>query len=329
MSCKAYTMRCDAQRGNMRHDSGMYASSSQKRCGISQRSLGKVGQSTIHRREFIGQLGISPWVIGMVVSELLVPSSEAVEASTSSQVLFDKKRRMDEVWMMAEATEASPSTNDNGSSSSSSSSSDVSNGSSSSTSSIASSQATDGGEVSTQKWKSFIDRDYLFRYPSGEYVVIEESAEGKLAPGTMRSENPIRVELKEVNGKAKVTVVQEQAARLKQTLFQITDIAQFGSAQETARLVFPPGTKVMSAKSLEFPQPAKDTGTVLGKIERDPLHVYRYQVRLPNNDLGEVAVGIILGRVLLLGASASEENWEDQSSTLKKIADSFKLLPRS
>lgn len=183
-----------------------------------------------------------------------------------------------------------------------------------------------------RKWKSFIDRDYLFRYPAGEFVVVAETpaagGAGAVGQGSRRSENPIRGEVREANGKARVTVVQEQAAQLKQSLLQITDISQFGNLQEASRLLFPPGTKVFSAADIEFPQPAKDTGTLLGKIEREPVHVYRYRVQLPTSERAEVAVGILLGRVLLLGASSPEEYWEEESSTLKEIADSFNLLPR-
>jgi len=56
---------------------------------------------------------------------------------------------------------------------------------------------------------------------------------------------------------------------------QVTDISQLGDVRSVARLLLPPGATVISATSESVPQPPKDTGTVLGVIERDPVNYYR------------------------------------------------------
>lgn len=93
-------------------------------------------------------------------------------------------------------------------------------------------------------------------------------------------------------------------------------------------LLLPPTTKVLASSVRVYPQPPRDTGTVLGVIERDPVQIYRYEVILPSGQHAEVAVGALLGRVLLLGASTEGSEWERQKDVLKTIADSFKLLPK-
>lgn len=136
------------------------------------------------------------------------------------------------------------------------------------------------------------------------------------------------MELQSPDGKGRVTVVQQQVAKVKQTLFQVTDVTQLGSPQDVARLLLPPASTVVSAQVITIPQAPKDTGTVLGVIERPPIQQYRYEVVLRDGQRAEVAVGVILGRVLLLGAVAPEAEWELQRETLRGIADSFKLLPK-
>jgi hypothetical protein len=122
-------------------------------------------------------------------------------------------------------------------------------------------------------------------------------------------------------------VVVQQAAKLKQSFLQVTDIQQLGSPEEVARLVLPPGARVAAAAVRSFPQPPRDTGSpLLGVIERPPRLVYRYEVLLPGGEHGEVAVGVLLGQVLLLGAAAPEAAWAEAGPTLRGIADSFKLL---
>lgn len=56
---------------------------------------------------------------------------------------------------------------------------------------------------------------------------------------------------------------------------QVTDISQLGDPKAVARLLLPPGATVLSYATEAVPQPPKDTGTVLGVIERDPVNYYR------------------------------------------------------
>lgn len=130
------------------------------------------------------------------------------------------------------------------------------------------------------------------------------------------------------DNKVSVSVIQQQAAKLKQSFLQITDITQLGGPNEVSRLILPPGTRVLATSVNKIPIPPRDTGTVVGVIERDPLVIYRYSALLSNGNHSEIAAGVILGRVLLLGAGCAEENWGTEESVAKAIADSFKLLPK-
>lgn len=176
------------------------------------------------------------------------------------------------------------------------------------------------------KPKLFIARDFLFAYPRG-WKLVEDTENGD-SMTDRRRQNVVRGEVVSPDGVVTVSVIQQQASKLKQSLFQITDISQLGSIEEVSKLVLPPGSRIDGASVRTFPIAPKDTGTVVGVIERDPVVVYRYSVRLSNGVRSEVAAGIILGRVLILGAGCMEENWQDNQSILKAIADSFKILPK-
>lgn len=178
------------------------------------------------------------------------------------------------------------------------------------------------------KPKLFIARDFLFEYPRGWKLIESEDSTFRDSMSDRRRQNVVRGEVVSPDGNVTVSVIQQQASKLKQALFQITDISQLGPVEEVAKLVLPPGSRVDSVSTREFPVPPKDTGTVMGVIERDPVVVYRYSARLSNGVRSEIAVGIILGRVLILGAGCAEEQWADNEAVIKAIADSFKLLPR-
>ena len=144
-----------------------------------------------------------------------------------------------------------------------------------------------------------------------------------------RKQNVVRAEVVSPDQSITISVIQQQAAKIKQSLFQITDIKQLGSIDEVARLILPPGTKILDSSVRKFELPSKDTGTVIGVIDRDPVLVYRYSASLSNGARSEIAAGIILGRVLLLGVGCQGTVLDPQKEdTLKAIADSFKILPK-
>jgi hypothetical protein len=181
------------------------------------------------------------------------------------------------------------------------------------------------------KPKLFIARDFLFAYPRGWRVVEDTEALDRAVPDRRR-QNVVRGEVVGPDG-ITASVIQQQASKLKQSLTTITDLKQLGSLQEVSKLVLPPGTIVDSAATRSIPVPSKDTGiSAVGVIERDPVTIYRYSVRLSNGVRSEVAVGILLGRVLILGAGYEEGSGGVQQQKIlvcKAIADSFKILPKA
>jgi len=195
--------------------------------------------------------------------------------------------------------------------------------------SAATSAAAPAANVVPLKPKLFIARDFLFAYPRGWRVV--EDTENTDSRSDRRRQNTVRGEVVSPDG-VTVSVIQQQASKLKQSLTTITDLKQLGTAQEVSKLVLPPGTTVYSTTTRSIPVPPKDTGiSGVGVIERDPVTIYRYSVRLSNGVRSEIAVGILLGRVLILGAGFQEgiEGEQQNGLVCKAIADSFKVLPKT
>ena len=65
---------------------------------------------------------------------------------------------------------------------------------------------------------------------------------------------------------------------IPQLYAQITDISQFGTPQQVAQLVLPRDVRLLSTAVSKTPLPPKDTGTVLGVVEREPVTTYRRAV---------------------------------------------------
>ena len=56
---------------------------------------------------------------------------------------------------------------------------------------------------------------------------------------------------------------------------QITDISQLGTPQQVAQLVLPRDVRMLNTAVSKTALPPKDTGTVLGVVEREPVTTYR------------------------------------------------------
>jgi hypothetical protein len=177
--------------------------------------------------------------------------------------------------------------------------------------------------------KSYFGRDFTLRYPPAEFALTADEFEptDPDAPRGPKKVRPLKAELHAAAGAARVTVVQLQASKLKQTLTQATDVAALGGPEEVARLVLPAGTRVAAARAVAYPQPPVQTGSsLLGTIARPDKVVYRYAVVLPDAQRAEVAIAVSLGQIFLLGASAPAGEWAAAGPALTEVADSFRLV---
>lgn len=57
---------------------------------------------------------------------------------------------------------------------------------------------------------------------------------------------------------------------------QLQDISAWGTGAEVAQLLLPGGTRLSSFEKVSIPRPPKDTRTVRGVVEQEPLSIYRY-----------------------------------------------------
>ena len=53
------------------------------------------------------------------------------------------------------------------------------------------------------------------------------------------------------------------------------DITMLGDSRSVAKLLLPAGARVLDVEQLTVEQPPRDTGTVLGVIQREPVNYYR------------------------------------------------------
>ena len=58
---------------------------------------------------------------------------------------------------------------------------------------------------------------------------------------------------------------------------QLADISQYGNVLDVAKLLTPPGAKIMFLNKIVVEQPERDTGTIRGKVKAAPQTIYRYE----------------------------------------------------
>jgi hypothetical protein len=109
--------------------------------------------------------------------------------------------------------------------------------------------------------------------------------------------------------------------------FHAADISQLGDARKVAKLLIPPGAVVAGVTSTAVAQPPRDTGTVLGVIERQPVTYYTYDLLLPDPAATRVQLTAAaqLGRLYVLAASAPGQEWGEAGPLLREAALSFRV----
>lgn len=137
-----------------------------------------------------------------------------------------------------------------------------------------------------------------------------------------------------------------------EVLLQLSDISQFGSLPEVARLLMPPQARVVSMDKETVEQPVRDTGTLLGTVSASPQTLYRccschalqfsmldrlivvafanlllcrFEYLLPSGKRISTAAVARAGKVLLAGSIATSEQWSSQAEALRRSIKSFRL----
>jgi PsbP len=126
------------------------------------------------------------------------------------------------------------------------------------------------------------------------------------------------------DGSCLVTVISREASEMRPTFFQLTDIGQYGSAEEVARMLAPRDSKLVAASEAKVTMPSRDTGTILGTVKVPDQTIYRYEFVARGQHVA-VAAAAKQGRVYVAGASSSEERWPEVGSVLKSSIGSFTL----
>ncbi|KAI7837937.1 hypothetical protein COHA_008243 [Chlorella ohadii] len=180
-------------------------------------------------------------------------------------------------------------------------------------------------------WPQWVDRNFSFAYPPGLREAPSSAFEQPLPRNAadQPGENPLKAAVRSEDGQQRIDVVVRQATALKRTLFQVTDISQLGDERAVAKLLLPPGATVLGIESVAVAQPPKDTGTVLGVIERDPVNYFSYEVLLPDRSHLQLTAAAQLGRLYVLAASAPDEQWGASGAALKQAALTFRLNYRN
>ncbi|CAD7703133.1 unnamed protein product [Ostreobium quekettii] len=171
-------------------------------------------------------------------------------------------------------------------------------------------------EVTTSQYSLSVPADYL------GFDGIEATATGTL--GVAVSTPPL-LRYGSADGKENLSVVVRDAASIKPTFFQITDITQYGGLADVAKLVLPKNSRFLSAESITLPQPPYDTGTIRGVIELPDIHLYRYEFQTVEDQHYALSIAASRGQVYFVGASAPVDRWNDEKETLLNSVQSFRL----
>jgi len=95
--------------------------------------------------------------------------------------------------------------------------------------------------------------------------------------------------------------------------------------EEVAALVLPRDVRMLAQGTSRVEMPPKDTGTLLGVIQRDPQTIYRYEFTTRNQHV-VLAVASKMGRIFMAAGSTDEASFPEAEQRLRSSVDSFQLV---
>lgn len=129
---------------------------------------------------------------------------------------------------------------------------------------------------------------------------------------------------------AELSVIARDAAGIKPTFLQVTDISQWGDAAAVAAVLLPRGVTVTRASSEVVELPARDTGTVAGVVAPPPQVVYLYEFVDPRGGPLHVTLAAAArsGKIYVAAGSArGEQAWAERAEGLREAVRSFRVTP--
>ncbi|GMH33209.1 hypothetical protein BSKO_01043 [Bryopsis sp. KO-2023] len=164
----------------------------------------------------------------------------------------------------------------------------------------------------------------LVRIETVAYALQVPTTYQKLADnGGTDSELILR--FKSPSGKQSASLVRREAASVKPTFLQLSDISQYGSLEQVASIVVPRSGREVSGEMETFPQMPFDTRTPRGIVQQPDLTIYRYKFTLADGKVA-LAVGALRGKVYYWGISATPEEWEAEKEKITRMWRSFRLM---
>eukprot|EP00892_Ulva_mutabilis_P002867 jgi/Ulvmu1/12581/UM092_0011.1 len=143
-------------------------------------------------------------------------------------------------------------------------------------------------------------------------------------PGAPPPASPIKARYGTPGGGSVITVIVREASAIKPTFTQLQDISAWGNGTEVAQLLLPAGTRLASFQKISIPRPPRDTRTVRGVVEQDPLSIYRYTFQSGTGVPVDFVVAAQKGRVYAMAAQTAPDADEATAAGIRRAVETFR-----
>lgn len=83
---------------------------------------------------------------------------------------------------------------------------------------------------------------------------------------------PVRARFESPGGGVAVAIIVKRAASIARTVLQVGDVSQLGTLEEAAKVLTPPGCRLLGSAAIAEPRPPRETP--LGATEIPPRNYY-------------------------------------------------------
>ncbi|GBF97279.1 hypothetical protein Rsub_09970 [Raphidocelis subcapitata] len=178
-----------------------------------------------------------------------------------------------------------------------------------------------GGGGGDGAFTPFLDNDYSLEVPAA--YTYYETPIAVVDRGPQPERSPVRARWESPGGGVSISVLTQRAQTIKRTVLQVSDLAQYGPADEVAKLLLPRGAALLASASIEEARRSRDTP--LGVVEIPPRTYYLYEFTTPQGLHVVMSAAAQRGTVYVAGVSAAAGSWDEAKDAAARVVRSFRI----
>lgn len=172
--------------------------------------------------------------------------------------------------------------------------------------------------VDMSQWQLVVGEGFVLQVPPGWQDLTPREEEGEAPQSTVMMQNkapktPFVARFASPDSAEVISVLLQQASKVKLTFFEVDDVSALGTIGEAAKILVSPGARIVGSREFQS-----------AWVGKRPRTYYLYEYVSAGQHVA-MSVSASAGYLFVVGASAPEDKWRPAAARLRAAAGAFQL----